>query len=563
MANKILTPVTLWSDFNDSLPLQENIEEERTEEKILLRSVRFFGREIENSRVNIFAKFGMPADAASVPALLLLPDASRTADEASIRFFVRKGYAVLMPDYRGKADGCEEPFTVYPDAIPYANYVQAGRHLDYAEPTAKETSWYEWVAVARYSVKYLRSLPQITKIGVIGLKAGGEIAWQLAATSTELSCAVPVCAGGWRAYRGINKFGDAAAELKMDDERYRFLAGVDSQAYAQYAKCPVLMLCSTNDERFDADRAFDTFARINPEQSKSFYFAVRYNGRIGKTGMEDLDLFCDKYLKNREVFVPSPAEISVEEDDGELTARVKFDPNGEMKYCEVFMAEDCIDSSVRDWTRCGLKRSTEEGDQIFYLNAFRQSSRVFVFAKTKYSCGFATSSKIAVKRLEKQYSNMTEKSRILYSSTDKFDSFVLDRFDKNVLADCFLDSGIPPIRMIKGPHGIEGIYSAYGLKLFRIGDPRFRPESNSLLKMDFYSANPNIVRLCIGTVKGGVHEKYYCNLRLSGGEYWADRVLAAKDFKTEGNKPLSAFSDAASLSFSSDGEFCINNLLWL
>ena len=52
-------------------------------------------------------------------------------------------------------------------------------------------------------------------------------------------------------------------------------------------------------------------------------------------------------------------------------------------------------------------------------------------------------------------------------------------------------------------------------------------------------------------------------LVISGGEYWADRVLAAKDFKTEGNKPLSAFSDAASLSFSSDGEFCINNLLWL
>lgn len=495
---------------------------------------------------------------------MILPDCDHTADVALIRRFVQKGYAVLMPDYRGEFSESEgKEYTVYPEEIAYANYERAGRHLDFAEPSAVETSWYEWVAVARYCVRYLRANAQISKIGVIGLKAGGDIAWQLAATSDDLSCAIPVCAGGWRAYRGINKFGDSAAELKMDDERYRFLAGVDSQAYAQYVKCPVLMLCSTNDERFDADRAFDTFARINPQQDKTFYFAVRYNGKIGNTGMNDLDLFADKYLKSREVFIPSPAEISIEEDEGELVAKIRSDRNGEMVYCEVFMAEDCPDSSVRDWTRCTFKCETEENEQVFRLNAYKGSSRVFAFAKAKYSCGFAVSSKIAVKKIEKQYTNMTDKNRILYSSVNKFDSFVLDKMDKNVLADCFLDSSVPPLSMIDGPFGICGIYSSYGLRLYRINDPKYRPEQNALLKMDLYSADSNIIRLCILAAKNGVSEKYYCNLKVTGGEYWADRVLSPKDFKTEENKALLQFSDAVSVSFSSDEPFCLNNLLWI
>ena len=182
MANKILTPITLWNDFNDSLPVNEQIVDEWTEEKSVFRKVRLSGRSVGASRVNIFALFGMPSEGNSIPALLILPDCDHTADIALIRRFVQKGYAVLMPDYRGEFSESEgKEYTVYPEEIAYANYERAGRHLDFAEPSAVETSWYEWVAVARYCVRYLRANAQISKIGVIGLKAGGDIAWQLPA----------------------------------------------------------------------------------------------------------------------------------------------------------------------------------------------------------------------------------------------------------------------------------------------------------------------------------------------------------------------------------------------
>ncbi len=562
MANKILTPTTLWGDFDDSLPLNESLLNEKKTEHALLRTIRFYGRAVGNERVNIFARYGEPLGGGGKrPAILILPDSSLTADFSVVERFVAQGYCVLMPDYRGSWKGTDG-YTMYPESVSYANVRISGRHFDHADESAKETSWYEWVAVARYGVQFLASLPQVGNIGAIGIRDGGDIVWQLAATCDKLSCVVPICAGGWQAYRGINKYGESF-ELKMDDERYRYIAGVESQSYAPYVKCPVLMLCSTNDERFDADRAFDTMARVNPSQEKTFYFAARYNGHIGNTGLNDLDLFLEKYLKGRAVFVPQPADVQIEEDvDGELVAKISFDRNGEVTYCEVYMAEDTCEAAVRDWVQCELKRR-EPDEQVFRLNTCRGASRVFAFAKAKYSCGFAVSSRIAMKRIEKAYSNQVDKCRILYSSLNGTDSFTLDRFDKNTLADCFLDNSVSPIFLMNGPYRIRGVASPYGLRFFRINDIRYRPSENALLKFDIFNPETTTVQITICAEKNGVNIKYVCNLFLAGCQCWTDHVLSAKDFKTEENKPLAKLSDAKYISFYSSNEFCLNNLLWL
>ena len=45
LANTFLTPVTLWKDFDDSLPLEVMTLAERVEEGIVWRDVRFLGRQ--------------------------------------------------------------------------------------------------------------------------------------------------------------------------------------------------------------------------------------------------------------------------------------------------------------------------------------------------------------------------------------------------------------------------------------------------------------------------------------------------------------------------------------
>lgn len=558
LANKILTPITLWSDFDGSLPLNIATASQERAGGLLFSRIAFSGRAVGGDRVRVHALYVCAAETAPRAAVLILPDKDKTYDKELARLFAAKGYAVLMPDYRGDFEGADG--TVYPAAVAYANYREAGRHIAYADETAKETSWYEWVAVARYALRCLRELQPGKAVGAVGIKAGGDIVWQLAALEDSLACAVPVCAGGWLAYRGIRKFGESA-ELKMDEERYRFLGGVDAQAYAQYAKCPVLMLSATNDACFDADRAFDTFARVPEGQEKAFYFSARYDGHIGNTASNDLNLFLDKHLKKHEVFVPRGADISIGEEDGALVAKINFDPNGEAEYCEVFFAEDNTDSATRDWVRCRHKRDEGEDCSVFYLDVYEGAKRVFAFAKAKYSSGFAVSSKIAVKRIDKAYTNMQPKSRVLYSSRNGTDSFTLDRYDNNVIADCFLDNSIKPVRLVKGPSGINGVYSSYGLRSYRIGTARFAPAPGAIIRFDAYAQASAFLTVGICAAESG--EKFYCSLSLPGGEEWTPFELGAKDFKSEVGKPLPSFAGAAYITFRSDNLFCINNLLWL
>ena len=244
-------------------------------------------------------------------------------------------------------------------------------------------------------------------------------------------------------------------------------------------------------------------------------------------------------------------------------AKICFDKNGEADYCEVFMAEDNPDSSMRDWTRCELKRTDGDDTALFRLNVYTGAKTVFAFAKAKYSCGFAVSSKIAVKRIDKSYSNMTAKSRILFSGKNGTDSFTLDKYDNNVLADCFLDNTVKPIRLIDGPCGIKGVYSSYGLRSYRINDEKYRPADNAILKFDIYSQAAAFVQICIYAVEEGVKDCYTNTIALPGGEEWQPCTLRAKEFKNGIGKSLKQINEGKYITFSSKNLFCINNLLWL
>ena len=90
--------------------------------------------------------------------------------------------------------------------------------MDYVDESARETCWYEWVAVARYALTFLiEQNPSVSKIGVIGIKNGANIAWQLAAVDDRVKCAVVMFGAGWSAYKGINKFSDS--DIVMNEER--------------------------------------------------------------------------------------------------------------------------------------------------------------------------------------------------------------------------------------------------------------------------------------------------------------------------------------------------------
>lgn len=554
--SNILTPLSLWKNFDDSLPTDAQTLSVKADGGVKTEYMNFYGRDTGAGRVKIYAAFMSDASAPSDDVVMLIPDSSGSIDEALMKFLVGHGYSVLMADYRGKWE-CEN-YTVYPENVSYANLITCGRHMDYVDEDAFKTSWYEWVAVERYAYKYLKERGGVGKIGVVGIRDGGEIAWKLAA-SVELACCVTVCAAGWKTYSGYCKFG--SQEPVLDEERYRFIAGIDSQAYAPFVKCPMLMLCSTNDERFDYDRAYDTYSRINENFASEsvISYSVHCNGCIDVQGTKDMFLFLDKFVRDRQVFLPKPAVITVIADEEQnLVARAEFDEHGVPEEYGMFMAEDCIDPVMREWTPAPYKKG-EGHIRDFYLNIYEKTTVVFAFCYARYTNGFTVWSRMAVRKVSGKFKNMKKKCRVIYTAKSGVDSFsIADR--SFALNGVFLTSDVVLPQVVEKADGLKGAYSVCGLLTYRLNNPCYAPEADSILKLDVICDNPADIIFGMQDIKTG--EKFTFVQNVAGG-IWQRVLLECKDFKNEQGMHLSSFNKNLKFTIICGEQYAVNNVMWL
>jgi len=555
----ILTPLSIWGQFDDSLDTNAEIISATETDGVVVERVTFMGRNTDDGRVKIAAAFAYDSLSPALETVIIFSDSTETIDEGLLKFFVNRGYSALMVDYRGKWKGCDF-FTEYPECIGYANTRMCGRYKDFVDESAEVTSWYEWVAVGIYACKYVKERTGGSGIAVVGLRDGGEIAWKIAA-AVDISCIIPVCAAGWKAYAGISKY--LTEEPELDSERYRFIAGIDSQAYAPYVKCPVLMLCSTNDTRFDYDRAYDTFSRINPEflEQSAISYSVRCNSGIGEKSVNDMFMFLDKYLKKRQVFIPKPAEVAVEMDkDANLVARVNFDDRGIMEKCDVYLAEDNIDSSLREWVKCPYLERISAHEQVFGLNIYEKTSTVYVLCYVTYSNGFTVWSKMAVKKISGKFRNMQTRRRVIYSNADGNEGFYMASPKEYGVGGIFFpDPSVLPSPVAKAK-GIKGLYCKGGLTTYRMNTPRYAPFTGSMLSLDVFSDEN--AEFTVTVTELSSNEEYVYTASIAGG-VWQKLVLECKNLKTEGGLPLPAFTPNMILTVDCKKDFAINNVMWL
>ncbi len=555
----ILTPVTLWKDFDESLPLMEQVVSERRERGVVFRDVNFYGRDTGMGRVKIFARYVFPAEAVKFPAVMILFEAGLPFDESFIMRFVEAGYGVLAVDYCGERP--ESLYTVYPARVDYANFVRAGRRLDHCDDTAKETSWYEWAAVARYAVKYLRSKEEVSSVGAIGLRTGGEVLFKIAPYSS-LDCMVSVCAAGWLAYRGIEKFG-GEKQPEFDEERHRFIAGVDSQSYAPHIGCPVLLLSAINDKAYNYDRVYDTFSQIAPSVEKAILYSAHGNGLLGSHSLKDIDLFLAKHLRKRNVFVSRPIEFGVEENGaGELVIRGKFDPAGEIKEFGIFYTENVAAFKTRDWTRVlGSHDDLHGNEGLVPLPLFSGSREALVYAFVNYANDFSVTSKISEIHVTKEYANSKRKSRILYAEEDGRNGFTSFRRRARAVADCFAEDPVAA-KILPGYGGIKGIAVGSGIISYRVGEPRFRPPEGVSFRFDAWSKSNTRLKVIFFRDEEEL-AGFGCEVPIAGGGKWKGILLDPSDFKSETGLPLGSFEGIVSVVFLSEDETLINNVIWI
>ena len=559
MANTILTPITLWKDFDDTLPLNEEFLSERELEGAVMRDVYFLGRQTEYGRVKIYGKYYTPNGLESFPAVLVMFEAGYPCDEKLVLHFIRNGYAVLGIDYSG--DLGDGRHTIYPRDIDYANFARVGRHMDFADETARETSWYEWAAVARYAARWLRERPEVTATGAVGLRTGGEILWKITPYA-PVDCFISIGAAGWLAYRNIEKFSREGTGL-FSEERHRFIAGLDSQSYAPHAKCPVMMLCAINDKKCNYDRVYDTFSQINPEVEKAILYSAHGNGLIGRRSFVNIDLFLDKFLKKHSVFLSKPIKISVANENGEFKVQAAYDPMGEVAECGIFFTENTATFKARDWTRLlGDIRSLGKNNTfLFPLDVYEKSEKALVYTFVRYTNGFSVTSKIQEVPLGEHHRGC-RKSRILYTSENGTIGFAAFRRRTCSIADCFSDSDYVDLETLPGYGGIPGVTTRTGIITYRVSEPRFEPSEGASFRFDAWSEKDASLKVIFYTdveEEAGYTETFF----VEGGGKWKSFLSDPSDFKSEKGAPLPSFTGTVSVVFQGEGDVLINNLIWL
>lgn len=565
----IVSAISLWKTFDLNNPLGASEWGIENADGVRRSHISYYGHKAEDGSVRIYARFCRPEGDGKFPTILFLGDAGVPISEEILTYFVQKGYAVLAPDYSGKTQYDKDGVlrTVYPPSLEYGNLEKAQGLGSLRDLETEQTTWYEWTYVALYSIAYLKSREDVGNIGVVGVRMGGEITWQ-AMLSPDIKCGVPISAAGWRSFEKYAKFGDDIAH-NLSDDRHRYIAAVEAQSYAPYVKCPVLMLSALHDKKFDCDRAYDTYSRIGNTDGNALAYSMESGGCIGPNGLADMDLFLEKNLKGREIYIPDTLNVSLKETDEGLQVDVECDKEGILEESGVFYAEADVKtkSAYREW-RCKHKVdgiSVKNGRYSCTIQPFAGATAAFVFAYAKYINGFRVMSKIVSRRFNKTDASAV-RSRNVFTDGN-LECFSIAEHEEYSIGGIFLERSAVPKHYI-GYGGIKGAYSIGGIRTYKISSPRFVPTENALLAFDVYSPTAQDIEVTIETARVDQGDgSYICRVPVKGGGKWKRIILKASDFKGgEYGYPLENFRDGSALVFDcadEEQEFGVTNILWL
>ncbi len=594
METAILSPALIWEGFSVRKMFQESKTDEKIFDNVIYSEYYFSGRDVNNNSVRIFGVYAHLKDTknrASKGGLLIIPDATDSVDYEIMSVYAKKGYSVLMIDYRGENAEVEN-YTKYPQQISYANYSKCGETLFSAPQSAKSTCWYEWVAVAKCAIAFLNSRDGVEKVGVLGIKAGADIGWQACANNDLVSCFVPLFGAGWRAYKGYSKFGEL--DIDLTDDKLRFIAGLDAHSYAQYVTCPVFFMAPTNNVDYDVDRCTDTLLRIQnreDEQEKlrermrgfvvvdkkeaesttsktrkikysnaSIYLCPRFNDVLDAKAKRNIDLFLAKYLLNFPLTLPQEPSLTLTVEDKKVTLDVSLDYSdvNRTKVIKAYIAEDGVISAYRTWEDMRLLKSEIESEKRFIYDIKTKASFINVFVTIEYKSGITISSKILSKKLQKI---SARKYNLIYSSREKLSPVSASKLSQNSIGGLFFMA--EPLSVQEGSDGIWGLTSVGSFDFCKFNPSFINLNENSLIKLDVNTkdfANIKFYLTCYDK-RNKRFVEYQTEQNMKGADLWQNILLRVVDFKFQNTLSIKDYDSVLSLRIESSAKILINNLL--
>ncbi len=550
MPNSILTPITLWQNFDDGLPLKEVVIKTIPMGTADFNYIYFSGRQTESSRVRIYGLYAKQKEK-SLGSILILPDAKDTIDQELVLHFSSLGYDVLCVDYRGEMENTTD-FTKYPSDVEYANYIKCDRSFNFVDNTAKETCWYEWASVARYAVSFLKNKNPSQKIGVLGIKHGANVLWQLASMDKRVDASIFLFGAGWLAYKNLFKLEGNSIEI--DDERTKFLAGIESQAYAQFVECPVLFLTTTNCDEFDSERAMDTIIRLKNPNDCYVNFVTNAKSVLNLNSLKNCELFFSKYVSGAKINLGQP-KIDIDFDCEDIVYNVTATKKADISSVQVFSSFNDVNPKERIWYNVLNYTKNKSGAYKFRQRILGECNMVIAFAVVKYNNGFTVSTNYVYSK-NVDYVTSSIFPSVLFSSSKMPTTFIVENIKTELIGNVFSFDKLYSLK--QGPSEIFGIYSENTLTSYAVRKIASKLNDDSFIKFDLYLKNNDILTVKLNTAS---NTEYFYTLPVESGEFWHNIQLPLCDFKSNLSQSIKNFKEITSISISSVGGFMINNFI--
>lgn len=551
--SKFLTPISLWKAFDGSLPLKTTKISEVRFDNAVYGEYYFSAQSTGGDRVRVFGLYVAPDDGQDVHnSILYVPDVTEKISYDIINEYVALGYAVLTVDLYGKREGADN-YTAYPEEVAFANYERRDKYINTVPESADMSCEYVWVSVLRYGINFLEQNNSGKKIGVVGVKDGANLAWQLAAVDQRVACSVIMFGAGWSAYKGVFKYSDD--DIVMDEAKRRYIAGLDAHAYAPYVKCPLLFLTSTNSGEYDFDRACDTLARVPADIECRFNFAPGFGEFLDENCRNDMRLFLRKHLFGESFGDLESPELELQQSGKYLTATVSFGGDDNVSEIKTYINSGVVNPAHRNWDVCE-RVSEEKGKRTYGHILSVNDTNVYAFCVVKYKNGWTVSSKVQLIHVD----GITPKmSNLIYSGKNGLDgiTFYSDGAD---VTDVFVNKD-DFIVLEDCADGIKGAYSKYGLITYKFGESSQFLNEDSMLKFDVFSAGFSVIRLTLMQEKQGGVKEYGFAFEVRSGKIWQNKVVKIVDFKSQDGMSLKKYGGIYALRIEGDGKFFINNIL--
>lgn len=413
-----------WQRLKLTGEFDERVITENESEDILYKTLYINGAKTDDGVVRIYVVAAFkPTNKGTI---IIAPDLGMPTDYTALKYFAERGFNVVTFDCSGY--GYDAHYTIYPESVSFANYKE-GKDIIYSvEEDYTKQPWYYYGLNAKYVVRYVKEELKAEKIGVLGIKRGGKLAWLLSSFDENVDVCCSLFDGG---------FSHHLKSMMSSDESYieqrdGYLMMYSTTLYMQNINTPFLYLGTTNNNNGCMDKIFECLNRIDQPDFRYNFVKLQIN-TLNNKSLLTLNNFFNKYMNETDDYIFVRPKLSYKVEGSELKVELEFDKN--VKYTKLALCY-CYDEKIsthRNWREVLFD---ENGKLTLKLNDFK---KIYMFATATSENNYTFSSafkSIDISKVQGKASYIG--GRVIYCNDMGIDTFAVYNREAPTFSNIFL-----------------------------------------------------------------------------------------------------------------------------